>query len=104
MPAIVRSVLPGGSDVKESTCNTGDPGQIPGDLEIWRRKIPWRREWLPHVFLSGKFHGQRSLADYSLWGHRGAWQTIVYGVTEEPGRLRVHAVTESDTFLKCVCS
>ena len=35
---------------------------------------------------------------------RGAWQNIVYGVTEEPGRLSVHAVTESDTFLKCVCS
>ena len=29
-------------------------------------KIPWRREWLPTlVFLSGKSHGQRSLAGYS---------------------------------------
>ena len=32
-------------------------------------KIPWRREWLPTpVFLPGKFHGQRSLTAYSLWG------------------------------------
>ena len=30
-------------------------------------KIPWRREWLPTpVFLPGEFHGQRSLAGYSL--------------------------------------
>ena len=29
-------------------------------------KIPWRREWqLTPVFLPGKFHGQRSLVDYS---------------------------------------
>ena len=34
-------------------------------------KIPWRREWLPTpVFLPGKFHGQKSLAGYSSWGHK----------------------------------
>ena len=28
--------------------------------------IPWSRKWQPTpVFLPGKFHGQRSLADYS---------------------------------------
>ena len=33
----------------------------------WVRKIPWRRAWQPTpVFLPGKFHGQRSLAGYSL--------------------------------------
>ena len=33
-------------------------------------KSPWRRKWQPTpVFLPGKFHGQRSLADYSPWGH-----------------------------------
>ena len=32
------------------------------------RKIPWRREWQSTpVFLPGEFHGQRSLAGYSLW-------------------------------------
>ena len=31
---------------------------------------PWRQEWQPTpVFLSGKFHGHRSLAGYSPWGH-----------------------------------
>ena len=34
---------------------------------VWSRvrKIPWRREWQPTPeFLSGEFHGQRSLAGY----------------------------------------
>ena len=32
---------------------------------------PLKKEWLPIlVFLPGKFHGQRSLAGYSPWGHK----------------------------------
>ena len=35
-------------------------------LDPWVRKIPWRRKWQPTpVFLSGKFHGQRSLVGHS---------------------------------------
>ena len=49
----------GGSSSKESTCNAGDMGLIPG-------KIPWRKEWQPiPVFLPGEFHGQRSFGGYS---------------------------------------
>ena len=34
-------------------------------------KIPWRKEWQPtSVFLTQEFHGQRSLVEYSLWGHK----------------------------------
>ena len=37
----------------------------------WIGKIPWRRKWQPTpIFLPGKSHGQRSLADYSSWGHK----------------------------------
>ena len=36
-----------GLDGKESACNAGDPGSIPG-----MGRFPWRREWLPTpVFL-----------------------------------------------------
>ena len=57
--------FPGGSGGKESACNVGDT------FSPWVGKIPWRREWLPTpVFLSGKFHEQRSLAVYSIWGHK----------------------------------
>ena len=37
-------------------------------FDPWARKI-WRRKWQPTpVFLPGKWHGQRSLVGYSLWG------------------------------------
>ena len=37
----------------------------------WLGKVPWRREWQPTpVFLPGEFHGQRSQAGYSPWGHK----------------------------------
>ena len=41
------------------------------------RKIPWRRAWQPTpVFLPGVSHEQRSLADYSPWGHKELDTTI----------------------------
>ena len=66
--------FPGGSDGKVPVYNAGDPGSIPGS-DPWVRKIPWRRKWQPTpVFLPGEFHGQRSLASYSPWGHK-QWDT-----------------------------
>ena len=47
-------------------------------FDPWERKIPWRREWQPTpVLLPGEFHGQRSLADCSLWGHKESDATEV---------------------------
>ena len=38
----------------------------------WVGKILWRRKWQPTtVFLSGKFHGQKSLVGYSPRGFKG---------------------------------
>ena len=38
---------------------------------LWTRKIPWRKAWQPTpVILPGKFHGQRSQAGCSPWGHK----------------------------------
>ena len=35
----------------------------------WVGKISWRRKWQPTpIFLPGKYHKQRRLAGYSLWG------------------------------------
>jgi len=37
----------------------------------WVSKIPWTRKWQhTPIFPTGKFHGQRSMAGYRLWGHR----------------------------------
>ena len=64
----LRHSFPGSSDSKESACSAGDPGFDP-----WVGKIPWRMAWQPTpVFLPGESHGQRSLMDYSPWGHKGS--------------------------------
>ena len=47
----------------------------------WVRKIPWRKARLATpVFLSGEFHGQRSLVGYNPWGHKESdtieWLTL----------------------------
>ena len=61
--------FPGGSVVKNASANAGDTTD--SEFSPWVEKIPWRRKWQPiPVFLPGKFHGQRSLAGYSPWGHR----------------------------------
>ena len=47
---------------KESACNAGDAGLIPGS-------ISWKRKWQsPPLVLPGKSHGQRSLVGYSPRG------------------------------------
>ena len=44
---------PHGSDGKESACNVGDLGLIPG-----AGRFPWRRDWQPTpVFLPGESNG-----------------------------------------------
>ena len=56
----------GGSVIKILPANAGDWGSILGS-----GKILWKRKWqLIPIFLSGEFHGQRSLASYSSWGHK----------------------------------
>ena len=40
-------------------------------FDSWVGKIPWNRKRQPApVFVPGKSHGQRSLADYSPWDHK----------------------------------
>ena len=57
--------FPGGSDGKESACNAGSPGSVPGSgrssAEGWQ-STP--------VFLPGKSHGQRNLVGYSPWSQK----------------------------------
>ena len=48
---------------------------LPSMWEIGVQSLGWedplRKEWQPSpVFLPGEFHGQRSLAGYSPWGHK----------------------------------
>ena len=74
VPHFSNKWFPGGSDGKESACNAGDPGSIPG----MGRSI-WGRKWQPTpVFLPGKFHGQRNLSGLQSMGLqrvRRDWET-----------------------------
>ena len=87
--------FPSGSGGKESACNAGDPGSIPG-LGI----SLGRREWLPTpVFLPGEFHGQRSLESYSPWGRKESnmtkqvtlWWAIFISLLDAGSPLTKHA-------------
>ena len=58
--------FPGGSDGKESTCNVGDLGSIPGS-----GRSPGGENGNPLQYSSLENpHGQRSLEGYSPCGHK----------------------------------
>ena len=58
--------FPGGSVGKESTCNVGDLGLIPG---LGRSPGGGHGNPLQYSCLENP-HGQKSLVVYSLWGHK----------------------------------
>ena len=58
--------FPGGSDSKESTCNAGDLGSIPGS---GRSPGGMHGNLLQYSCLENS-HGQKSLVGYSSWGHK----------------------------------
>ena len=61
--------FPDGAVVKNLPANSGDAGDA--GLIPASGRSPWSRNWQPApVFLPGKFHGQRSLVGYSLWGRK----------------------------------
>ena len=65
---IIINTVNGGAVVKNPPANATDTED---SSSISVRKIPWSRKWQPTlVFLSGKFHGERSLVGYSPWGRK----------------------------------
>ena len=60
-----RAGLPGGSGGKESACNAGDLGLIPGS-----GRSPIGGSGNPLRILAWRFPWTENLAGYSPWGHR----------------------------------
>ena len=58
--------FPGGTDGKESACNVGDMGSIPG---LERSPGEGNGNPLQYSCLENP-HGQRSLVGYSPWGRK----------------------------------
>ena len=57
-------VFPGGSDIKESACDAGNPSSIPGS-----GRSPGEGNGCP-LQLPGEFRGLRGLTGYRPWGHK----------------------------------
>ena len=75
----------GGTSGKEATCQYRRHRRH--RFDPWVRKIPWRRARQPTpVFLPGDFHGQRSLAGYTVHGATGL-------DTTEHARIPAHSST-----------
>ena len=71
---------------KETICRCRRQG-----FNLWDRKIPWRRTWLPApVFLPIKFHRQRR------------WQATVHVVTTDQTWLSTHMLTECMNLFLCI--
>ena len=75
--------------VKNRRANVGDARDR---FDPWVGKI-WSRKWQPTLvlFLPGKFHGQRSPAGYSPWGHKELdtteWPKLLVMTEQEVGGL-----------------
>ena len=72
--------FPRGWDGKESACDAKNSAIcLWSGFNPWVRKILWRRKWQPTpVFLTGKFHGQRSPAGCSPWGCKESDVTFTF--------------------------
>ena len=94
----------GGSNGKESACNAGDLGLIPG-----LGMPPGERNGNPRqyssfffptpVSLPREFQGQRSLADYSPWGYKQSDTTVL-----QPSLIKIQVSSPSgqrDGFSGC---
>ena len=89
LPIPVFLGFPGGSDSKESACNSGDPESIPG-----LGRSPEGGHGNPHQYSCLENpHGQRSLAGYSPWGGKELNTTELLTLTH----VRAHAHTHTHT-------
>ena len=75
--------FPGGSDGKDPACIAGNPGSIPGS-----GRHPGEGNGYS-ALLPGQFRGQRSMVDYSPWGHKES------DITEQLTRSHQPTVAQS---------
>ena len=84
----------GGSNGKESTCNVGDLGLIPG---LGRSPGRGHGNPLQYSYLEN-LHGQRSLSGYSPWGYKESGTTVTKHSRAPPNISKIYLL------LKCTQS
>ena len=85
--------FPGGSVSKESACNAGDLGLIPGS----GRSPGGEHGNLLEYSCLGNPHGQRSLAGCSPWGHKQSDMTEQLSTERTCSRAHTHTHTHTHT-------
>ena len=73
--------FPRGSMAKNLPANAG------GADSVWVGKIPG--EGTHSIILPGKSHGQRSLVDYNLWGHKSVRHDLATSINNKRSHKRV---------------
>ena len=86
-PYLLRKGFPGGSDGKESACNTGDPGSIPG---LGRSLGEGNGNPVQYSFLENPTD-------------RGAWWASVHGVAKSRTQLNDQHSTRRDLRRAVAC-
>ena len=83
--------FPGGTSSQESTGQSRRHKR--GTFNPWVRKIPWRRNGNPLQYsLPEKFHGQRNLVGYSVWGPK---ESDMYGHAHTHAHTHTHTHTHT---------
>ena len=90
---------PGGSDGKESACNAGDLGSIPGlGWSLGRGDgNPFQYSCLENP------HGQRSLAGYSPWSHKELDMTEQLSTAQHKSLIKPWALKERELYFILLC-
>ena len=75
-----------------------DTSSIPGS----GRSIPSSKKWQPaSVFLPGKFHGQRNLVDYRLWGQKCQTQLSTHTQSYQKKGFNIWVTFRNDSDHRC---
>ena len=70
----------------------------------WVWKIPWRRKWQSTiVFLPGKSHRQKSLVDFSPWGHKRVRHNLTTKQQQQKIRMALYPVKKSNCYEESSC-
>ena len=83
--------FPPSSVSKESACNAGDMGLIPG-----LGRSPGEGNGSPLQYSSGESHGQRKLAGYSPMGRKSWTRLSVFHFTRQDKSKKEHAEMHTD--------
>ena len=90
---IKENRLPCGSAGKEPACQCRRRKRC--RFNPWVGKIPWSTKWQPApAFLPGKSHGQRNLAGYRPWDHKGSDTTAHAHIRPFKRKISLPACTE----------